>query len=584
MKYIAIDIESIGVSLKQGLVWVIAVNDGTKCYEFESCFGLKRKDIPAIFIKQMEDPKICKVIHNASFDGAYLERWLGIKVRNLWCTMLADYCINGYSPPPKKRRKDGTTTYSPAELALQEDYGTALKFVLPRYGFPSPNKDITKNFIDRPKGIAWTREEKEYWRGDIKYLLKLQRAQEFVLRRDKQLEVALLEFKTVEKIISMRIRGVNINQKLWKDIAKKNEKEYNRRIAKLPKAVENWGSEKQVKAFFRTKGVDIPSYKYLDEILYETRNPILKDFMSAQEIRKNVTTYGMNWFTDGFIHEDGMLRPEIYQDKDTGRMSYKTPNLQQLKKEGEHRSAIIPHKGRIFDIGDFSGQELGIMAAMSEEKLWIDAMLRGDDVHGLTASLLYERDWDQGYKRGCSFPKKCNCPEHQHLRENAKTLNFMLAYGGGPKKFGEKTGLSFNESKLVIKRYKKIIPNITKCLDDNATSAIQNGECYSADPYQRRRLLLADEEWHIANQGKNSPIQAAGANMLKLSMISMPESIPIALVVHDEIVVEPLIRDGVKAAKVLKQVMEKSADFITGIKGLIKVHPRLSYSLSKPKH
>lgn len=579
IKYAALDIESIGTGIMNPLVWIISIRYNGKHYFIHDCFGVRK--VPRDMVKIMEDKTICKVIQNASFDATYIQMALGIKVRNLWCTQSAEIVINAYVPPSKKRKKDGTVSYTPSELTVRKKYGFSLEFILPRYGFKSPDKNITKNFINRPKGLSFTKEELDYAAGDTKYLIQLQRMQEAILERDGQLEVALLENKTAEKIVEMRCQGISINVPLWKTIATKNEREYNLRLSKLPREVSNWGSEQQVKAYFKRKGILIETYDDLPDVYQATKNKVLGDFINARELNKAVTSYGLNWLR--YVHSDGKLRSNIFQIKETGRMSYGDPNLQQLPRVGEYRSAIVASRGCNFDIGDFSGQEIGIMAAMADEKLWIDALLRGDDVHSLVASLLYAAEWESGYERGCSFPKKCNCTDHMELRENAKTLNFMLAYGGGPLKFSKRTGLTMFESKMVIKKYKKIIPRLTSCLEDNARSALNTGECYSADPYQRRRLLLSDKEWHIENQGKNSPIQAAGANMLKLAMISMPSNVQIAIVIHDEIITEQKISEGARNLKILKSVMEKSADYITGIKGLIKVDPRISLSLAKSK-
>jgi len=244
----------------------------------------------------------------------------------------------------------------------------------------------------------------------------------------------------------------------------------------------------------------------------------------------------------------------------------------------QHRKAFIPTKGNVFWIGDFSGQEIGIMAAASEEKLWIDTMLRGDDVHSLTASLLYQQDWEDGYAKGCTFPKKCSCPKHRTPRERAKILNFMLAYGGGAPRFSKATGLPSLESKITIARYKRIIPNLSKYLERMGRNAQNTGESYSADPYRRRRVLEGER---MVTQGKNNPIQAAGANMLKLAAISIPDKYYCPLEIHDEIILDIPRAQGREACAMLKSVMEKSADYITGIKGLIRVKPRIAMNIMK---
>jgi DNA polymerase-1 len=251
--------------------------------------------------------------------------------------------------------------------------------------------------------------------------------------------------------------------------------------------------------------------------------------------------------------------------------------MQQLPKNGDHRKAFVPRKGHVFINGDFSGQEIGIMAAASNERIWIEAMLRGDDVHSLTASLLYAADWAAGAEPNCAFPKKCKCPGHQTPRDRAKGLNFMLAYGGGAEKFSGMTGLTLKEAKVTIARYKKVVRHVTRYLEKCAKETERSGESFSADPYRRRRFVPQVQRRYTI--GKNNPIQAAGANMLKLSMISMPEEFPLVMIIHDQIILEVPKAKGKQAALAMKTVMEKAATYCTGIAGLIKVEPKITTNL-----
>jgi DNA polymerase-1 len=453
--------------------------------------------------------------------------------------------------------------------------------VLPRYGFKKPDKSITQQFIGRPKGIKFSKEEIDYVKGDVSDLLKVRAAQEYLLKRDELLDVALLEFATVYKMARMKTVGIGWSSTRWMSIANENEKEYASRMAKLPKVVANWNSPKQVKDYFKSQGVYIGSFDDLQEAYAQSKNNTLKNFIEARELHKSITSYGKNWFTENFCDPDGRIRCDVQQIINTGRMSMMNPNLQQLPAKGKHRSAFVAGKGCKFVIGDFSGQEMGIMAAGAGENIWIDAMLRGDDIHALTASLLYAEQWKQATEKGCTFPKKCSCKGHKALREPTKILNFMLAYGGGPTKFAENTGCTFEEAKAIVKRYKRVVARLTMWLQNNAREALKTGVSFSADPYKRRRVLRGEEDWQIENQGKNNPIQAAGANMLKLAMISIPDQYEIVLVIHDEIILEVKNSEAGKAAKMLKKVMEDSATFITGIKGLIKVEPRIADDLTK---
>jgi DNA polymerase I-like protein with 3'-5' exonuclease and polymerase domains len=600
---IGLDIETINLKPDKGTIWSLTLTFSKnfpikkfsgKSVIYSNPMGLTRKDIPAEVIALIESGLYLVIIHSSEFDGPYIGLNIGFRIPYLWDSQLCEVVIQGIRVSKE------------APPNVHKAYSSKLLHVKPRYGFKAPNKDTRDNFIDRPLGMPFTRLEKEYMVEDTDALPAIQHAQEYLLTRDGDLNVALLENKLAVRVIDMRIKGVGFDQVFWRKNAEFNTNEYNKRISRLPAMVDNWNSPAQVKAFFKKIGINITSYKEIYKVYLRTRNRKLAEVIWAKELAKSVSTYGMNWFSDGYIDSDGRVRASIDQIVDTGRMSVSNPPLQQMpgvdiknqqkqraikliieqlglkgRLVPQHRRAFIPGKGKVFIAGDFGGQEMGIMAAASGEELWINAMLRGEDIHALTASLLYAREWPEATEKGCKFPFKCDCKGHKALREPTKILNFMLAYGGGPQKFAEDTGIDELTATMIVARYKRIIPKLTAWLEKNGRDGVNTGWSYSADPYRRKRRLHGEEEWMIRNQGKNTPVQAAGGNMIKLAMISIPMKWHIPLVVHDEIILEVDIKEAKIAAKALKKIMEDSANYITGIKGLVRVEPRIAKSWMK---
>jgi DNA polymerase-1 len=116
-------------------------------------------------------------------------------------------------------------------------------------------------------------------------------------------------------------------------------------------------------------------------------------------------------------------------------------------------------------------------------------------------------------------------------------------------------GVSLDEAKELIARYFKAYPLIQKWLDKAARDAVRNG--YSATALGRKRYYnIPDESLKSTNedeyrkqiasierQGKNSPIQGANADMTKLALIYLRNTLKgwdarTVNTVHDEIVVE----------------------------------------------
>lgn len=583
MKHIAIDIETVGLRPYEGTIWMLSVTQDKKSIVLHDCNGKVHyfKEYKRI----LEDPKVCKIIHNAGFDAAYIELNTGIKIRNIWDTQLVEVVIQGTQIPFKKPEAWSEERYE----ALKIKHGSALSYVLPRYGFKKPDKSVRENFINRAKGIPFTKQEIQYAVGDTRDLDAIRQAQEYLLQRDGGMEVALLENKVAEVVANMAVNGLGVDVGLWNKIADDNLAIYNKLKKQLPSTVDNWNSPKQVKDFFNNRGVPLNSFKELEPLYAQTKDPILGRFIKLRELYSDTTAYGKKWLynDDGelWINNDGRLRTNWQQIVNTGRFSTSNPNILALPKEGSQRAAIVPRKGYSFIIGDYSGQELGIIAAAAKEDMWIEALLRGESIHSLTASIMFPTEWAQSKERGCTFPFKCKCKGHQDVTGlpyfNAKKQNFMLAYGGGVNKFMEISGYDKSTARRLVYKHKRSIPKIDRYLSRNGQLAIKTGVAYSADPYKRRIILRGQEEWQIKNQGKNYPIQSAGANMLKLAMISMPEQYPVVLPFHDELVLEVPIKEAKKAAVVMQDVMEQSSAYITGIKGLIKVKPRIAQNFSK---
>ena len=80
----------------------------------------------------------------------------------------------------------------------------------------------------------------------------------------------------------------------------------------------------------------------------------------------------------------------------TGRLSSSNPNLQNIPIRTafsrQIRAAFIPQDGWKLVSADYSQIELRILAHLSEEPVLIEAYNSGDDVHALTARLLFEED------------------------------------------------------------------------------------------------------------------------------------------------------------------------------------------------
>lgn len=563
-KFIAFDIETTGLYPVPGRDKIFGAStfDGKSAQVYTNIEQLR---------SILENPKITKVIHNGAFDCYWCLILHGIKVRNVWDTKLMEQLILGENLPRSNKEE---------ELRIQ--LSSSLVYTLNRYGLAdiSETKHIGADFANKPKNEPLTNEERQYMMNDVRYLLALQAMQERRLTKLGLGRVANLENTLLEVVVDMRYRGIGFDRKVWDTLAKENSKRFNELQKRLPPQVSNWNSPAQVKKYFKSIGIPMDSITDAEELAPIYNNPVLNKFVEMRSLYKAVTTYGSGWYNDdakgSTIDWDGRVRTVFEQMVNSGRFSSEHPNMQQIPRDWGHRKAFVPRKGCKFVKVDYPSQEIAIAAAASKEDRWIKAILRGDDIHSMTASIVFAEQWKHGYEKNCRFPLKCNCKIHKARRQDAKITNFTILYGGGEKNISDKTKMPRKEARKVIYKQKKSVPKLTRWLDKNAKTAVQTRISYSASPFKRRRTLRDPEDWMLANIGKNNPIQACGADMLKLAMVSIDlELCPLVHTEHDALVAEVPIKNLKKAAKHMKTVMEKAADFCTGIPGLLICEPEI---------
>lgn len=268
----------------------------------------------------------------------------------------------------------------------------------------------------------------------------------------------------------------------------------------------------------------------------------------TKEIGTYGDQWAMEWGTkpckeEGWLHPgDGRLHCVFNQyDAETGRSSSEKPNGQNLPKDKEVRECFIvdpPDESiRISDChdadtvtqgiaiasehvegrwctkcglpcsthaeeyvmvtADMSGAELRIIAELAEDPVWIGAFDRGEDVHSVGTEILYEEQWPAVQLPGCAYfalkpdgtpaHKKCKCPEHEELRGNNKSTNFLLAYGGGFNKLAQEIKKAAQVAKDLMALHERKFPRIWAYLAESGRRAKLFKRSF--DMYGRRRLF-----------------------------------------------------------------------------------------------
>ncbi|MEX0649598.1 MAG: DNA polymerase I [Candidatus Andersenbacteria bacterium] len=241
----------------------------------------------------------------------------------------------------------------------------------------------------------------------------------------------------------------------------------------------------------------------------------------------------------------------------TGRLSSSDPNLQNIPVRTEMgqeiRKAFVAEKGNVLVKADYSQIELRLAAHMSRDEKMMGVFRAGKDIHSATAAWVYGIDIDS---------------VTSSQRREAKTLNFGVLYGMGPQSFARAAGISVEEARSFIGRYRKQYAGLAGYIEETIEFAREHEEVSTL--FGRKRYLpeIHSRAPAIAAQAErmafNFPLQGTAADLLKKAMIELHNFIQhkypdarMVLTVHDELVCEVSKEDAQEFAQEMKHIMEQ---------------------------
>lgn len=237
----------------------------------------------------------------------------------------------------------------------------------------------------------------------------------------------------------------------------------------------------------------------------------------------------------------------------TGRLSSSEPNLQNIPIRTafsrQIRKAFLPRDGWLLVAADYSQIELRILAHLSQEPILIETYQNNEDVHALTARLLFEKD--------------DITPDERRM---AKTINFGVIYGMGAQRFARESGFSNAEAKTFIDRFYERYSKVFEYLQQMQKEAIAQGYVetilgrrryfnFNSDSLQKLRgtdpnaidlnKIRARDQYdaQALRAAANAPIQGSSADIIKVAMVRLHQLLQsrqtnLLLQVHDELVFE----------------------------------------------
>ncbi len=336
------------------------------------------------------------------------------------------------------------------------------------------------------------------------------------------------EMKLTRTLYEMERRGIQIDEKYTRDSWLKQT---NRSTTVKAKWLEYTGAELVDSAKALVPVYDHFGVKYGRT---EKGNPSFKaDVLTAKhelndmlfeyrDCEKMSSSYYRNFIE--YQDANGVIHTNFKQGgAKTGRMSATQPALQTLPKGGENsmgkdaaqvRRCFIPRPDYCFFMPDYDQMEYRFMLEYAQEMGVIQEVLAGMDVHTATAKRL-----------GVT-------------RQEAKTINFMLLYGGGDEKLAANLGCRVWDAKNKKKNYFQKLPGVQNFV--RSVIRVARDRKYIIN-WMGRVSDFPDK--NFSYRAPNTLIQGGTADVVKLALNESADLLAgskshAVLQVHDELVFE----------------------------------------------
>jgi DNA polymerase-1 len=386
---------------------------------------------------------------------------------------------------------------------------------------------------------------------------------------EDQMRPIILEAE--DKMLEMLGKKAHIEKAFWEDLdVREVSINFNSSHQVIPILMDKFGIELTELTDTGIKrqrdGLEVgDKYYKLDKIVlggHELDKGIIGGLAAECEFCKQLLIFKMaKGIADGFtkkmkkhISPDGRIRCSFNDCiAATGRLSSSEPNLQNLRKLNavlgvECRSCFIAPEGKTLIAADFAGQELRILAFVTQDPTLLDAFRKGLDLHLVTANLLFdlgltEEELTDGTDAHAAASKKYGVERHK-----AKNgFNFPVVYGSTEIGISNGIGVSVEEAKVLLDKFLDTYPGIADGIEDcNERIRLYK---YVTNSAGRRRRFPEGFSNRASRQAFNFLIQGYAADMLRLAMAKVlkdvilvhPEwEMKFVLTVHDEVVLEVL--------------------------------------------
>jgi DNA polymerase I-like protein with 3'-5' exonuclease and polymerase domains len=461
----------------------------------------------------------------------------------------------------------------------------------------------------------------EYAATDILHLQDIRDEQMRFIEKYGQEELTRYNNGLVVVTSYMKVRGIKVDNKKWLDLYYKNLKrgdelevlldeelskiglKQKKRVVQrtlqldlLGGAVDvrnknvaniNYSSPAQIVEIFRQLNLPTPKsakedknsigratlQQYLITNPQTPLKPFIEYLLEYKEVSKRGSAFGKKWLEEN-VDSDGKVRATLKINRTTtGRFSCANPNLQQIPSSQDFRDCFVGSDNYVIWGADLGSAELRILASLSKDRVMMEVINSGGDVHGYAATTVFR------YLTG-DQSLVVSEDENKHLRKKMKNVMFALLYGSGINKIAELLDISKDKAEKVYKILSNIYPQAFDYLEKVSIFGLDNGYVTFEGKWKGRRWFpevfnspTKSQKSAVERYCKNSPIQATNGCMIKKAMVDIHNYIleynvnaSLLLCVHDELLIEVHNEDVHHCANFEKILIDSSNYFLDGVK------------------
>jgi len=429
------------------------------------------------------------IAHNGAFDFIFLFQKYGIWPRKIQDTMIA-------------------------QAILWPDFSKSLAFATTMYTDMPYYKDEGKEKMLRGGGTQKEGDE-QFWLYNAKdgvVLPEIFHKQEEHLRKQGNLDTYRRQRDCLYPIAYMSTRGMKVNLESITKAKKAAEEELTKQQKVINTAAQQQGwegplnpnSPKQLKEFFfiqcnevitKHQGKATTNEKALKTIARRGKRgaevaSLIGDFRKLKKL--SGTYYNMSFDTDGRLRSS--INPV---GTETGRFSSSQTifgtggNMQNMPKS--FRLFIEPDPGYIGYEIDLSQAENRLVALFSNEDQMLHAFRTGQDIHSLTASLLFGGEPNKDFQNGIISPLGNGTRSQRYW---GKLSNHALNYDMGPNTASMNWEIPIAEARLIINKYHAAYPALRQWHRSIIHNARTNRTITNVYGRSRRYLGRFDKSTH----------------------------------------------------------------------------------------